>query len=74
MVQHSEESKEGLKYQALSMVKPFSLSSIRLHRTDIELSEDYTKGDLEIDAYVTHRRPFSEINDGFHDMHVSGTE
>lgn len=25
---------------------------------------------MKIDEYVTHSRPFSEINEGFHDMHV----
>lgn len=26
---------------------------------------------MKIDEYVTHSRPFAEINEGFHDMHVS---
>lgn len=26
---------------------------------------------MKIDEYVTHYRSFAEINDGFHDMHVS---
>jgi hypothetical protein len=26
---------------------------------------------VKIDEYVTHHRKFAEINNGFHDMHVS---
>ena len=32
---------------------------------------DYLKGALKIDEYVTHNRTLVDINDGFHDMHVS---
>lgn len=32
---------------------------------------DYLQGKVKIDEYVTHHRKFAEINDGFHDMHVS---
>ena len=32
---------------------------------------DYLKGALKIDEYVTHNRTLADINDGFHDMHVS---
>ncbi|PPQ92354.1 hypothetical protein CVT25_008704 [Psilocybe cyanescens] len=39
-------------------------------RTEIPgLVEDYLKGTVKIDEYVTHHRKFAEINDGFHDMH-----
>ena len=34
-------------------------------------NKDYLKGTIKIDEYVTHHRKLSEINDGFHDMHVS---
>lgn len=33
--------------------------------------QDYLQGKVKIDEYVTHHRKFEEINDGFHDMHVS---
>jgi Zn-dependent alcohol dehydrogenase len=36
-----------------------------------QLFVDYLQGKVKIDEYVTHHRKFSEINDGFHDMHVS---
>ncbi|KAF9534960.1 class III ADH enzyme [Crepidotus variabilis] len=40
-------------------------------RTEIPgLVDDYLKGVLKIDEYVTHRRGFAEINEGFHDMHA----
>lgn len=32
---------------------------------------DYLAGKVKVDEYVTHHRNFVEINDGFHDMHVS---
>ena len=35
---------------------------------------DYLQGKMRIDDYVTHERKFAEINDGFHDMHVSNTQ
>ncbi|KIK65584.1 hypothetical protein GYMLUDRAFT_194288 [Collybiopsis luxurians FD-317 M1] len=39
-------------------------------RTEIPgLVEDYLKGKVKIDEYITHHRKFLEINDGFHDMH-----
>ncbi|KAF8558805.1 alcohol dehydrogenase [Imleria badia] len=39
-------------------------------RTELPgLVEDYLKGTLKIDEYVTHHRKFEEINEGFHDMH-----
>ncbi|KAH0840098.1 chaperonin 10-like protein [Lanmaoa asiatica] len=39
-------------------------------RTELPgLVEDYLKGTLKIDEYVTHYRKFAEINEGFHDMH-----
>jgi len=39
-------------------------------RTELPgLVEDYLHGKLKIDEYVTHYRNFSEINEGFHDMH-----
>ena len=37
------------------------------HKSEI----DYLKGKLKIDEYVTHSRNLSDINEGFHDMHVS---
>ena len=41
-------------------------------RTEIPgLVEDYLKGTLEVDGYVTHHRTLKDINDGFSDMHVS---
>ena len=40
-------------------------------RTEIPgLVEDYLKGTLRIDEYVTHHRKFADINEGFHDMHA----
>ncbi|KIJ70472.1 hypothetical protein HYDPIDRAFT_164499 [Hydnomerulius pinastri MD-312] len=40
-------------------------------RTELPgLVEDYLKGNLKIDEYVTHHRKFEEINEGFHDMHA----
>jgi S-(hydroxymethyl)glutathione dehydrogenase/alcohol dehydrogenase len=39
-------------------------------RTEIPgLVNDYLKGTLKIDEYVTHSRNLSDINEGFHDMH-----
>ncbi|TFK56132.1 class III ADH enzyme [Heliocybe sulcata] len=39
-------------------------------RTELPiLVADYTSGKIKIDEYITHRRKFSEINEGFHDMH-----
>uniref|UniRef100_A0A8H7XW73 S-(hydroxymethyl)glutathione dehydrogenase n=1 Tax=Psilocybe cubensis TaxID=181762 RepID=A0A8H7XW73_PSICU len=39
-------------------------------RTEIPgLVDDYLKGTIKIDEYVTHHRNLAEINDGFHDMH-----
>ncbi|CAL1701551.1 unnamed protein product [Somion occarium] len=39
-------------------------------RTELPgLVEDYLQGNVKIDEYVTHTRKFSEIGEGFHDMH-----
>ncbi|KAJ7228950.1 class III ADH enzyme [Mycena pura] len=39
-------------------------------RTEIPgLVEDYLKGKVKIDEYVTHHRTLVDINEGFHDMH-----
>ncbi|KZT27000.1 class III ADH enzyme [Neolentinus lepideus HHB14362 ss-1] len=39
-------------------------------RTELPiLVADYTSGKIKIDEYITHRRKFAEINEGFHDMH-----
>jgi len=39
-------------------------------RTEIPgLVEDYLKGTMKIDEYVTHHRNLANINEGFHDMH-----
>jgi len=39
-------------------------------RTEIPgLVEDYLKGTMKIDEYVTHHRTLADINEGFHDMH-----
>lgn len=35
------------------------------------VSKDYLKGTVKIDEYVTHHRKLDDINEGFHDMHVS---
>lgn len=41
-------------------------------RTELPgLVEDYLAGKLKVDEYVTHNRTLREINEGFHDMHVS---
>ncbi|CCF56386.1 hypothetical protein KAFR_0B00880 [Kazachstania africana CBS 2517] len=40
-------------------------------RTDMpQLLDDYEKGLLKIDEFITHRRQFDEINDGFEDLHM----
>ncbi|TRM68409.1 chaperonin 10-like protein [Schizophyllum amplum] len=40
-------------------------------RTEIPgLVEDYLNGKVKIDEYVTHTRKFTELNNGFHDMHA----
>lgn len=40
-------------------------------RTEIPgIVDDYLKGVLKVDDYVTHRRSLAEINEGFHDMHA----
>ncbi|KXN87969.1 S-(hydroxymethyl)glutathione dehydrogenase [Leucoagaricus sp. SymC.cos] len=40
-------------------------------RTEIPgLVEDYLRGNIKIDEYVTHHRKLADINEGFHDMHV----
>ncbi|CCK69483.1 bifunctional alcohol dehydrogenase/S-(hydroxymethyl)glutathione dehydrogenase KNAG_0C03790 [Huiozyma naganishii CBS 8797] len=33
------------------------------------LIEDYNKGNLKIDEFITNKRPFKEINEGFEDLH-----
>lgn len=39
-------------------------------RTEIPgLVEDYLRGTIEIDKFVTHERKFAEIDEAFHDMH-----
>jgi len=39
-------------------------------RTEIPgLVEDYLRGTMKIDEYVTHHRKLADINEGFHDMH-----
>jgi len=39
-------------------------------RTEIPgLVEDYLKGTMKIDEYITHHRNLAGINEGFHDMH-----
>ncbi len=41
-------------------------------RTEIPgLVEDYLQGKMKVDEYVTHQRTLQDINEGFHDMHVS---
>ena len=41
-------------------------------RTEIPgLVKDYLEGKVKIDEYVTHHRTLADINEGFHDMHVS---
>jgi len=37
----------------------------------IVTSLDYLAGNLKVDEYVTHHRKLDNINEGFHDMHVS---
>lgn len=32
---------------------------------------DYLKGAVKVDEYITHHRTLGDINEGFHDMHVS---
>lgn len=40
-------------------------------RTEIPgLVDDYLKGTMKVDEYVTHQRTLKEINAGFEDMHV----
>lgn len=40
-------------------------------RTEIPgLVDDYLKGTMKVDEYVTHTRTLKEINAGFEDMHV----
>lgn len=31
----------------------------------------YLNGNLKIDEYITHHRNLADINEAFHDMHVS---
>ncbi|KAL4081981.1 chaperonin 10-like protein [Scleroderma yunnanense] len=40
-------------------------------RTELPgLVEDYLNKKLKIDEYITHRRQFEDISEGFHDMHT----
>jgi S-(hydroxymethyl)glutathione dehydrogenase/alcohol dehydrogenase len=42
-------------------------------RTELpQLVDDYLEGKMKVDEYVTHERTLGDINEGFHDMHVSG--
>lgn len=34
------------------------------------LIEDYKKGTLKVDEFITHKRPFTEINTAFEDLHA----
>ncbi|KAF8639873.1 hypothetical protein AX17_001128 [Amanita inopinata Kibby_2008] len=39
-------------------------------RTEIPgLVDDYLKGKIRVDEYITHSRKLAELNEGFHDMH-----
>ncbi|EIN10373.1 class III ADH enzyme [Punctularia strigosozonata HHB-11173 SS5] len=39
-------------------------------RTELpQLVDDYMKGKMKVDEYVTHTRTLAEITEGFHDMH-----
>ncbi|KAK4687569.1 hypothetical protein P7C73_g2548, partial [Tremellales sp. Uapishka_1] len=41
-------------------------------RTEIPgIVEDYLKGTLQVDEFVSHHRKLDQINEGFEDMHVS---
>jgi Zn-dependent alcohol dehydrogenase len=41
-------------------------------RTELPgLVDDYLAGKMKVDEYVTHSRTLGDINEGFHDMHVS---
>lgn len=62
-----EASKAGLKSQDLWKVIPVSLSNLII----LIIVTDYLKGTMKIDEYVTHHRTLANINEGFHDMHVS---
>lgn len=65
-------SKAELSCQALSMVRIFRICYILPHNSPhlSLMNTDYLNKKLKIDEYVTHSRPFAEINEGFHDMHV----
>ena len=34
------------------------------------LVKDYQKGSLKVDEFITNRRPFVEIDEGFRDLHT----
>lgn len=34
-----------------------------------QLVTSYQKGDLKVDDFITHKRPFTEINNAFEDLH-----
>ena len=42
-----------------------------INSTRLNVCADYLQGKVKIDEYVTHHRTLAEINEGFHDMHVS---
>ena len=65
----SAESKDGLKSLVLLMVSE-NPAYLRLITSDNSEIIDYLKGTIKINEYVTHSRNLSDINEGFHDMHV----
>jgi len=65
---HSVVSRGALSFPALLRVCRFLCPSLPLRLTCIV---DYLAGKLKVDEYVTHNRTLTEINEGFHDMHVS---
>ena len=41
-------------------------------RTELPgLVDDYLKGTIKVDEYITHHRTLKDISEGFNDMHVS---
>jgi len=62
----SAESKDGLKSLVSLMVSENPAYLITTDNSEI----DYLKGTIKINEYVTHSRNLSDINEGFHDMHV----
>lgn len=63
-------SKAELKFPDSSKVR---IRTLPIYSFSVDRSSmlDYLNGKVKIDEYVTHHRKFAEINDGFHDMHVS---